>query len=165
MGDEHSGEAGAAPRLPGDERVSPNSDAGTVIPLGPAPVARKRDVRPTRSPDAVTPATKASLSSLAHRVADLEAEIADLDAMITPLLKEAAPELLGVYGVGIDTGPYCSSPLATTQSACTQKPPGPTCTGSHRSRPSGKVTRPAHSRWGPPGQPGAVTHRDHPTRL
>ena len=36
-------------------------------------------------------------------MADLEDEIADLDAMITPLLQETAPELLGVYGVGIDT--------------------------------------------------------------
>ena len=66
-------------------------------------VAAAQGLRPTRSPDAVTAATKASLSSLAHRVADLEAEIADLDAMITPLLEETAPELLGVYGVGIDT--------------------------------------------------------------
>ena len=66
-------------------------------------VAAAQGLRPTRSPDVITAATKASLSSLAHRVADLEAEIADLDAMITPLLKETAPELLGVYGVGIDT--------------------------------------------------------------
>ena len=51
----------------------------------------------------MTAATKASLSSLAHRVADLEEEISDLDAMITPLLEETAPELLAVYGVGIDT--------------------------------------------------------------
>jgi transposase len=51
----------------------------------------------------VTAATKASLSSLAHRVADLEDEIAELDARITPLLQATAPELLAVYGVGIDT--------------------------------------------------------------
>ena len=66
-------------------------------------VAAAQGLRPTRSPDAVTAATKASLSSLAHRVADLEAEIAELDAMITPLLQTTAPELLAVYGVGIDT--------------------------------------------------------------
>jgi transposase len=66
-------------------------------------VATAQGLRPTRSPDVVTAATKASLSSLAHRVADLEEEISDLDAMITPLLREAAPELLAVYGVGIDT--------------------------------------------------------------
>ena len=51
----------------------------------------------------MTAATKASLSTLAHRVADLEDEIAALDAMITPLLESSAPELLAVYGVGIDT--------------------------------------------------------------
>jgi transposase len=66
-------------------------------------VATAQGLRPTRSPDAVSAATKAALSSLAHRVSDLEAEIAELDAMITPLLEETAPELLAVYGVGIDT--------------------------------------------------------------
>ena len=66
-------------------------------------VAAAQGLRPTRSPDVVTTATKAALSSLAHRVGYLEAEIADLDAMITPLLIDTAPELLGVYGVGIDT--------------------------------------------------------------
>jgi transposase len=65
--------------------------------------AAAQGLRPTRSPDVVTAATKAALSSLAHRVADLEEEISDLDAMITPLLKDTAPELLAVYGVGIDT--------------------------------------------------------------
>ena len=65
-------------------------------------VAAAQGLRPTRSPDVVTAATKASLSMLAHRVADLEDEISDLDTMITPLLEETAPELLAVYGVGID---------------------------------------------------------------
>jgi len=66
-------------------------------------VAVAQGLRPTRSKDPVTAATKASLSSLAHRVGDLEDEIAELDAMITPLLESTAPELLAVYGVGIDT--------------------------------------------------------------
>jgi transposase len=66
-------------------------------------VAVAQGLRPSRSQDPVTAATKASLSSLAHRVADLEEEIAELDARITPLLKATAPELLAVYGVGIDT--------------------------------------------------------------
>jgi transposase len=66
-------------------------------------VAVAQGLRPTRSADPVTAATKASLSSLAHRVADLEEEINELDARITPLLKATAPDLLAVYGVGIDT--------------------------------------------------------------
>ena len=36
-------------------------------------------------------------------MADLEEEIKELDARITPLLEATAPELLAVYGVGIDT--------------------------------------------------------------
>ncbi len=63
-------------------------------------VAAAHGLRPTRSPDVVTAATKAALCSLAHRVGDLEEEISDLDAMITPLLEATAPELLAVYGVG-----------------------------------------------------------------
>jgi transposase len=66
-------------------------------------VSVAQGLRATRAADPVTAATKASLSSLAHRVADLEDEIARLDAMITPLLQASAPELLAVYGVGIDT--------------------------------------------------------------
>jgi len=60
-------------------------------------------LRPTRAPDVMTAATKASLSVLAHRVADFEAEIAELDAMITPILEAHAPDLLGLNGLGIDT--------------------------------------------------------------
>jgi transposase len=60
-------------------------------------------LRPTRAPDVVTGATKASLSVLAHRVGDLEAEIAELDAMIMPLLEANAADLLAIGGVGIDT--------------------------------------------------------------
>ena len=66
-------------------------------------VAVAQGLRPSRSADPVTAATKAALSSLAHRVADLEEEIKELDARITPLLKATAPDLLAVYGVGIDT--------------------------------------------------------------
>jgi len=66
-------------------------------------IAAAQGLRPTRSTDPVTAATKASLSSLAHRIGELEEEIAELDARITPILEAHAPELLGIYGVGIDT--------------------------------------------------------------
>ena len=71
----------------------------------PAPqfIAAAQGLRPTRSADPVTAATKASLSSLAHRIGELDEEIAELDARITPLLEAHAPDLLNVYGVGIDT--------------------------------------------------------------
>jgi transposase len=69
----------------------------------PALVAEGAKFRPTRSADPVTAATKASLSSLAHRVQALDREIAELDAMIDPLVAATAPDLLALFGVGPDT--------------------------------------------------------------
>jgi transposase len=66
-------------------------------------VAEGSRLRPTRSPDPVTAATKASLSSLAHRIQALDDELAELDARIEALLVATVPELLDVFGVGPDT--------------------------------------------------------------
>ena len=46
-------------------------------------------------------ATKLSLKSLARRILDLNDEIAELDRFIVPLVKELAPSLLELEGVGI----------------------------------------------------------------
>jgi transposase len=67
-------------------------------------VSTCQGLRAARTQDRVVAATKASLSSLAHRVADLEAEIDELDAKITPLVRLHASKLLAIRGVGIDTG-------------------------------------------------------------
>ena len=45
-------------------------------------------------------ATKLSLKSLAHRILDLNDEIAELDRFIAPLVEELAPDLLKLEGVG-----------------------------------------------------------------
>ena len=66
-------------------------------------VAESAQLRPTRSTDSVTAATKASLSSLAHRIKSLDVEIAGLDKKIEPLIAAAAPDLLALFGVGPDT--------------------------------------------------------------
>ena len=60
-------------------------------------------MRPERSPDPVTAATKSSLSSLARRIRFLEAELATLDEQIAGLVAAAAPELLALFGLGTDT--------------------------------------------------------------
>jgi transposase len=60
-------------------------------------------LRPTRSPDPVTAATKASLSSLAHRIEALDRELAELDERIEALLIATVPDLLDLFGVGPDT--------------------------------------------------------------
>ena len=115
----------------------------------------------------MTAATKASLSSLAHRVADLEDEIADLDAMITPLLEETAPELLAVYGVGIDTAAALFVAAGDNPERLRFRSRlGPPV---RRLAPRGLIGQgdaaPAQPWWRPPGQPGAVAHRDHPAGL
>jgi transposase len=66
-------------------------------------VAECAGFRPARSADPVTAATKASLSSLAHRAKALDAEIAELEEKIESLLVATAPDLLGLFGVGPDT--------------------------------------------------------------
>jgi transposase len=48
-------------------------------------------------------ATRASLRRLARRHQALDAEIAELDAEIGPLVKQAAPALLELFGVGPET--------------------------------------------------------------
>ena len=99
-------------------------------------VATAQGFRPTRSPDVVTVATKATLSSLAHRVGELEGGcISDLDAMITPLLEETAPELLAVYGVGIDTAAALLVAAGDNPERLRSEAAWAHLWGSHRSRP------------------------------
>ena len=69
----------------------------------PALVVEGTKLRPTRSPDPVTAATKASLSSLAHRIEALDRELAELDERIEALLIATVPDLLDLFGVGPDT--------------------------------------------------------------
>ena len=51
----------------------------------------------------VTAVTKRTLRLLARRALALQAEIADLDELIKPLVVKEAPELIARYGVGPDT--------------------------------------------------------------
>lgn len=57
--------------------------------------------RPGDPRDAVQ-ATKAALRSIARRHRQLAAEVGDLDAMLDPLVAEAAPGLVALNGVGTD---------------------------------------------------------------
>jgi len=60
-------------------------------------------LRPRASGDPVLYATKVSLAALGRRVQSLEDEIADVDELLTDLVTQSAPQLLGLYGVGVDT--------------------------------------------------------------
>jgi len=59
-------------------------------------------LRPNNRTDVVN-ATKLALRSLARRVRDLEAEMAELDALLRPLVAHTAPDLMTLSGVGTDT--------------------------------------------------------------
>jgi transposase len=53
--------------------------------------------------DDITPATKLALRMLARRVQAQDAEIAEVDALLEPLVAATAPELVSRLGVGADT--------------------------------------------------------------
>jgi transposase len=65
-------------------------------------VHRVAGLRPAGRTDVVN-ATKIAMRTLARRVQELDAEIAELDALIVPLVAETAPELLARPGVGPDS--------------------------------------------------------------
>ncbi len=59
-------------------------------------------LRPAGRTD-VTNATKLAMRSLARRVRDIDAEVAEIDAVLGPLVAETAPDLLTLNGVGTDS--------------------------------------------------------------
>ena len=59
-------------------------------------------LRPRLDGDNVRYATKTAALSLARRIQALEHEIDDLDVLIAGLVKQIAPALLNIYGVGTD---------------------------------------------------------------
>jgi transposase len=66
-------------------------------------VATASRFRPGMNPSDVEAATKFALRSVARRYQRLSEEISELDEQLDRLVTEAAPELVAVEGVGIDT--------------------------------------------------------------
>jgi transposase len=60
-------------------------------------------MRPRASGDPVVYATKVSLAALGRRVLSLEDELIGIDELLTTLVTTCAPEMLELFGVGIDT--------------------------------------------------------------
>lgn len=60
-------------------------------------------LRPRRGSDPVVFATKTAMRALGRRVLLLDQEKADLDKLLDELVTQTSPELLAVYGVGVDT--------------------------------------------------------------
>ena len=66
-------------------------------------ISQAAGLRPGTSNDPVRHATKTAIVTLARRVQAINAEIAALDGQLDRLVRMTAPQLLDVYGVGIDT--------------------------------------------------------------
>jgi transposase len=66
-------------------------------------VTEAANMRPNRGSDPVTYTTNVVIRNLARRIKRLNAEMRNIDEMITDLIKETAPGLLDLYGVGVDT--------------------------------------------------------------
>lgn len=60
-------------------------------------------MRPRAGTDPVVYATKTALAALGRRVLALDEETDRIDKILTPLVAETAPQLLAVFGVGVDT--------------------------------------------------------------
>lgn len=60
-------------------------------------------MRPRAGTDAVTFATKTSLRILGRRVVAIDAELVELDTLLSELVTTTAPRLLELHGVGIHT--------------------------------------------------------------
>jgi transposase len=60
-------------------------------------------LRPRPGSDVALHGTKTAAAILARRALALDAELALIDEQLEPLVKAAAPELLNIFGVGVDT--------------------------------------------------------------
>ena len=99
-------------------------------------VAECAGLRPTRSADPVTAATKASLSSLAHRVQSLESSSPTSTRRSSPCSSPRSPTSWPASGSDPTPLPHSWWPPATTPNGSIQKRPGPTSAVCRRSRPT-----------------------------
>ena len=65
-------------------------------------VHKTAGMRPSGRTDVLN-ANKLAMRCLARRVRDIDAEVAEIDAVLRPLVSETAPDLVSLYGVGPDT--------------------------------------------------------------
>jgi transposase len=65
-------------------------------------VNKAAGLRPNDRTDVVN-ANKLAMRSLARRVRDIDAEVAEIDAVLGPLVSATAPDLVALHGVGPDT--------------------------------------------------------------
>jgi transposase len=111
--------------------------------------------------------TLLSLRELGRRAQYLDAQLARLDELITPLVTARAPGLLGLYGAGPDTAAMLLIAAGDHPGRLrSEAARAHLCGTAPIPASSGKVTRHRpQPRRGPPGQPRPVADRHHPDGL
>ncbi len=66
-------------------------------------VTEAANMRPNQGSDPVTYTTNLMIRNLARRIQAFNAEMAEIDGMLTALVQQTAPSLLALYGAGTDT--------------------------------------------------------------
>ena len=84
--------------------------------------------------------TKFSLRKLARRALTLEEEISEIDAILKPLVKETAPELVATLGIGTDAVSALLVRPATIPDGYATRPPSPISAALRRSTPAAART-------------------------
>jgi transposase len=127
-------------------------------------VADTAAMRPRASGDQVVYATKVALAALGRRVIALEEEIAGVEELLTDLVTRCAPEMLELFGVGIDT----AATLLVTAGDNTKRLRSEAawahlCGVAPIEASSGKVTRHRLDRGGDRNAKGAMANRHDPS--
>ena len=121
-------------------------------------------MRPRQGADQVAFATKTALCLLGRRVLALDAEKEQLDNLMAKLVEKTAPQLLGMYGVGVDTAAALLVAAGDNPGRIRSEAAwAHLCRAAPIPASSGKVTRCAPGpRRGPPGQRRPVRDRPRP---
>ncbi len=92
-------------------------------------------LRPRKGSDPVLYTTQVTMRGLARRIQSLNAEIKQLDSMLTKLVAETAPSLVGLFGVGTDTAATLLVTAGDNPTGSVLNGPGRICVVSPRSQP------------------------------
>jgi Transposase IS116/IS110/IS902 family len=128
--------------------------------------ARAAGLRPAtgEGADPVVAATKTALRILGRRVLALDAEKARIGALLAGLVTQTAPQLLAVFGAGVDTAAALLVTAGDNAGRLRSEAAwAHLCGTAPLPASSGKVTRYRPGRWpGPTGQLRPAGDRDHP---
>jgi hypothetical protein len=121
-------------------------------------------LRPRPASDVALQGTKTAAMILARRVHALDAELAAIDEQLAPLVKAAAPELLNIYGVGVDTAAVLLVTAGDNAERISSEGAWAMLCGVAGHERHHRQPVPTQQRRRPTRQQRHLADRDHPTR-